>query len=88
METLPRLFLALASCITTITGDPDKFKDLLSALFKYDWSGGSLARAAFVNLLAHLVSAKSTFLHPTLQMLARSLAAPGPVSPTTQEQQL
>jgi len=86
METLPRLFLSLASCITTVTGDPDKFNDLLSALFKYDWSGGSLSRAAFVNLLAHLVSAKSTFLHPTLQMLARSLAAPGPVLPKTQEQ--
>jgi len=87
METLPRLFLALASCITTVTGDPDKFKDLLSALFKYDWSGGCLARAAFVNLLAHLVSAKSTFLHPTLQMLARSLAAPGPEQQQQQQQQ-
>ncbi len=78
METLPRLFLALAACITTVTGDPDQFKDLLAALFTYDWSGGALARGAFASLLAHLVSAKSTFLLPTLQMLARSLAAAGP----------
>lgn len=37
-----------------------------------------MATETFTDLLAHLVSAKSTFLHPTLRMLARSLAAAGP----------
>ncbi|EWM25090.1 rna polymerase i-specific transcription initiation factor rrn3 [Nannochloropsis gaditana] len=83
METLPHVFLALSTCITTITANPDAFKELFSALFQYDWSGGCRARDAYSCLLAHLVSAKSTFVHPVLQMLARSLAAPGPLQDDT-----
>src|SRR6056297_1189537 len=83
METLPHVFLALSTCITTITANPDAFKELFSALFQYDWSGGCRARDAYSCLLAHLVSAKSTFVHPALQMLARSLAAPGPLQDDT-----
>ncbi|CAB1096312.1 unnamed protein product [Ectocarpus sp. CCAP 1310/34] len=72
-ETLWRLYLGLSQCVTIISQQPDEFKELVDALFRFDWRGSDKIVQSFSGLLQHLVSANSTCMVPAMHMLVRNL---------------
>ncbi|CAM9149975.1 unnamed protein product, partial [Hapterophycus canaliculatus] len=72
-ETLWRLYLGLSECVTIISQEPDEFKELIDALFRFDWRGSEKIVQSFGGLLSHLVSANSTCMVPAMHMLVRNL---------------
>lgn len=52
---------------------PDEFKELIDAVFRFDWRGSDKIVAAFTGLLTHLVSANGTCMVPAMHMLVRNL---------------
>lgn len=52
---------------------PEEFKELIDALFRFDWSTGLKVVSAFSSLLSHLVSANGTCMVPAMHMLVRKL---------------
>ncbi|CAM9266789.1 unnamed protein product, partial [Ectocarpus sp. 13 AM-2016] len=71
--TLWRLYLGLSQCVTIISQQPDEFKELVDALFRFDWRGSDKIVQSFSGLLQHLVSANSTCMVPAMHMLVRNL---------------
>ncbi|CAM9795783.1 unnamed protein product, partial [Phaeothamnion confervicola] len=57
---------------------PHAFRELVHALFRFDWSGrepqGKIVRA-YVSLVVHLVSVNGTYLLPAMHMLVRNMVA-------------
>lgn len=52
---------------------PDEFKELIDAVFRFDWRGDEKVVGAFSTFVSHLVSANSTYMLPAMHMLIRSL---------------
>lgn len=72
-ETLWRLYLGLAQCVTIISQQPDEFKELIDAVFRFDWRAGPKIVQAFSGLLSQLISANGTCMVPAMHMLVRNL---------------
>lgn len=52
---------------------PDEFKELIDAVFRFDWRASPKVVGAFGALLSHLISANSTCMVPAMHMLVRNL---------------
>ena len=52
---------------------PDEFKELIDAVFGFDWRGDDEVVEAFSTFVSHLVSANSIYMLPTMHTLVRSL---------------
>lgn len=52
---------------------PEEFKELIDALFRFDWRANDKILAAFGGLLSHLISANGTCMVPAMHMLVRNL---------------
>ncbi len=52
---------------------PDEFKELIDAVFRFDWRANEKIVRSFSGLLSHLVSANSTCMVPAMHMLVRNL---------------
>jgi RNA polymerase I-specific transcription initiation factor RRN3 len=53
---------------------PDEYRELVHALFEFDWRQPDKVARAYMRLLAQLISAHSIYLVPALHNLVRSLA--------------
>ena len=53
--------------------EPEKYKDLINALYNYDWLMEAKINKALIRLLSTFISANSLFLLPTFQMVIKSL---------------
>eukprot|EP00903_Cladosiphon_okamuranus_P012898 g12042.t1 len=72
-ETLWRLYLGLSHCVTIISQQPEEYKELIDAVFRFDWRASDNIVQSFSGLLSHLVSANSTCMVPAMHMLVRNL---------------
>eukprot|EP00752_Nemacystus_decipiens_P007776 g6944.t1 len=72
-ETLWRLYLGLSQCVTIISQHPEEYKELIDAVFRFDWRASDKIVRSFASLLSHLVSANSTCMVPAMHMLVRNL---------------
>lgn len=54
-------------------GRPDEFKELIDAVFRFDWRAGPKIVQAFSGLLSQLISANGTCMVPAMHMLVRNL---------------
>lgn len=52
---------------------PDEFKELIDAVFRFDWRAGPKTVQAFSRLLSQLISANGTCMVPAMHMLVRNL---------------
>lgn len=60
-------------CFSFFSHRPDEFKELIDAVFRFDWRGNDKVVGAFSTFVSHLVSANSTYMLPAMHMLIRSL---------------
>mmetsp|Transcript_6410 Transcript_6410/g.6618 ORF Transcript_6410/g.6618 Transcript_6410/m.6618 type:complete len:835 (-) Transcript_6410:70-2574(-) len=72
-DTVWKVYIALCCCVHEFTTKPEAYRDLLSAIFGFDWFLEKKVIVAFENLLKQIVSANTVFLVPTLKMLIRCL---------------
>lgn len=54
-------------------GRPEEYKELIDAVFRFDWRASDKIVQSFGGLLSHLVSANSTCMVPAMHMLVRNL---------------
>ena len=71
-ETLFRVYIGLCTCVSLLVARHDCYRDLVRAIFTYDWSGERRMNIAFTNLVGHLVSYNTMFLVPSLEMLVKA----------------
>lgn len=50
-----------------------EYKELIDAVFRFDWRASDKIVQSFGGLLSHLVSANSTCMVPAMHMLVRNL---------------
>jgi len=74
-EMVWKVYISLSSCVSMFTAKPEKYRDLIGAIYKYDWKCDRKVSIALVNLLGHMVSSNVTFLVPIFEMLVHGLLA-------------
>ncbi|TDH72865.1 hypothetical protein CCR75_004068 [Bremia lactucae] len=75
IATRRKILRALLRCISTIARDPQAYRVLLDVLFKFDLlASGDVSEAEdYATFIIHLVSSNTTYVWPTLHMLARNM---------------
>ena len=71
-ETLFRLYIGLCSCTSILTHRLENYRELIKAIFSYQWDMDAKISIAYTNLLGHLVSYNTVFLIPSLEMLVKA----------------
>lgn len=64
---------AVVNCTCFFDVRPNEFKELIDAVFRFDWRANDKVVQSFSGLLSHLVSANSTCMVPAMHMLVRNL---------------
>ena len=67
-----KILIGLCSCVSHLTSNADSFRELLSTVLHYNWTGNARISAAYLNLMICLVSSNATFLIPCLDFLVKS----------------
>lgn len=67
------MLIALVSQVSLFTSQPDLYRELISAIFHYNWDLEWKIRVSLVNLIYHMVTANALLLLPSLQLLVKSL---------------
>lgn len=73
LDMVWRVYHGLSKCVAHFTPHPDKYKDLIQAIFSYDWRGPGKISCAFIHLQHSIVSANATFLGSVFESFVKAL---------------
>lgn len=65
--------MSVGADVVVGVGRPEEYKELIDAVFRFDWRANDKIVQSFSGLLSHLVSANSTCMVPAMHMLVRNL---------------